>query len=737
MKEASAALDRIAQAVVVVASLWFCFAAAWGLFGIVGDGHLGAGAAGNAMAGEQIVRWKILYPALDWYSGVEPTKASYYCHHPFGQNYLPALFIWVFGHRDFVVRLPAVLMSTAIPPLLYGIAKERWGAPLGAVAATGYVVVPIAVGFSSFLNLETICIFGSLLFFWGHSRHTTTGKARHLVASLVGLIFACAGDWVGYLIVAPPLAWSFLRAFVLPRWATPRLRLEPYSRWWALSASVVVGTLVGWIVLFYRADAIREWLFSAAMRGAGESAPLRATLAARKAWIYFSFTPLAIRLGEIAAPVCLLRLLVTRCDEETYAPSILLAAVIQYVKFKQGADVHIFWPHYFAPYFALALAQLSGALASIVSWVARRFVASRAQVVGAAVGLAVGLLPSLAMARDGVESLWVWRRTGGRYDDNGALIESRVDLLVVLQDVVMPQTKRGTTIDVHPSVDWYWDHIWKFQGRANVVLRPLSGSGAVATHPFWLSRARGLSAEEQKKIAASAHVRVYGDAWVVDQREPPAPIDAFSLNEREPSALEWLLYGGVERVRSIGSRPDPWLTWEWRTHLGQAATPPAGDPATLDEMRVAHNIAIARNDGADAARWRGRIESQIDRTRAAPFDRGVRLIGVRVIDGVEPRVESWFECVGPIGDAAFNVRSTVEARAPFSLIPPDATDREMAHSPPLATKLWRPGMLYETFAVLNHRIGRERYWGYWASRDGSPAPRRSDSQPETTLVVAP
>jgi hypothetical protein len=733
----TAVIDRVALVVVVVASVWFCFAAAWGLFGIVGDGHLGAGNAGNAMAAEQIVRWKIFYPALDWYSGVEPTKAVYYCHHPFGQYYVDAFFIWIFGHHDFVVRLPAVLMSTAIPPLLYGIAKERWGTALGAVAAAAYVVVPIAVGFACFLNLETICIFGSLLFFWGHSRHMTTGKRRYLAASLAGLVFACFGDWVGYLIVAPPLAWSFLRAFALPVWATPRFKPEPYARWWALSASIVAVTLVGWIFLFYRADAIRDWLASAASRGGGEALPLRATLASRKAWIYFSFTPLAIRLGVVAAPVCLLRLFLTRSDEESYSLGLLFGAVVQYVKFKGGADVHIFWPHYFAPYFALALAELAGAIASTIGWVMRRLRASRVPVVVAATGLVVGLVPSLAMAHDGVKSLWVWRRTGGRYDDNGALIQSRVDLLLVLQDVVMPQTKRGMSLDVHPSVDWYWDHQWKFQGTANTVLRPLAGSAGVATHPFWVSRARGLSSDDQRRIAATSHVRVYGDAWVVDQREPYRSLDAFSLNEHEPNPLQWLLYGGTEPARSIGTAPDPWQTWEWRIHLGQLAPTPAGNPATLDEMRIAHNVAIALGDASAAQRWRGLIDADLDRSRAALFDRGVRLVGVRVTEGVEPRVESWFECVGPMGEAVFNVRSTIEARAAFSLIPPDATDREMAWGSPMPTKLWRAGMLYRTFAVQNHRIGRERYWGYWTSRDGSPAPRRIDGQAETTLAVVP
>ncbi len=134
------------------------------------------------MAAEQIVRWRILYPAWGWYSGVEPPKTEYICHHPFLQYYVPAIFVWLFGHKDFIVCLPAALMSAAIPPLLYGIGKARWGAPIGAVAAAGYVVVPIAVGFSSFTNLETFCIFGTLLFFWGHTRHLDDGGERYLVA---------------------------------------------------------------------------------------------------------------------------------------------------------------------------------------------------------------------------------------------------------------------------------------------------------------------------------------------------------------------------------------------------------------------------------------------------------------------------------------------------------------------------------------------------------------------------
>jgi hypothetical protein len=209
------------------------------------------------------------------------------------------------------------------------------------------------------------------------------------------------------------------------------------------------------------------------------------------------------------------------------------------------------------------------------------------------------------------------------------------------------------------------------------------------------------------------------------------------MNEHEPNPLEWLFMGGTEPSRSIGKTPDPWLTWEVRLHVGQAAPMPTGTPSTLDEIRIAHNAAIARGDAAEAARWRQRIEAVLDRSVATEFDHGVRLIGARLKGGVEPRVEAWFESTGPMGDAAFNVRSTLEKQNPWSLIPTDPADREMALGPLIPTKLWRTGMIYEAHAVLNHRIGLERYWGYWAPRDAAPVPRRVDRQVETTLATVP
>jgi hypothetical protein len=728
--------ERAAQFVVLAASAWFAFTAFWGLFGILGGGHLGAGSVGNVMAAEQIVRWHIWYPGWDWYLNHPPSTENYICHHPFGQYYIPAVFLWIFGHHDFVARLPAALMCTAVPPLLYGIAKEKWGPTSGAVAAAAYVVVPVALGFSNFTNLENFVIFGALLFFWGHSRHTATKKRRYLVASLVGLLFACAGDWAGYLMVAPTIIWAFFHAFVLPARLMPRIHFPSYARWWGLSVGVVAGTLLFWLVMFAKADQIGQWVLSAVGRSGGEGLKLKDVLEARENWIDFSFTPLAIKLGKIAAPVCLLRLFLTRNDEESYSLSLLFGATVQYVVFKQGADIHIFWSIYFAPYYALALAQLVHSVGATFGFLVGRFAPAARRPTVAWVTLALGVLPPLVMAHDGCESLWVWRRTGGRYDDTGTLIRNSIDMLAVVEQVIMPQTKRGASIDTNGTAGWGWEHQWKWQGPNSDAGLPLSGSHSVGSHPFWIGRGSGMMADIQRKVVAAAHVRIYGDTWIVDQREPAAAIDAYEVEEREPNWWEWLLIDGTEPMRKVGTQPDPWLTWEYRTHLDQPAFEPTATPVTLDQMRIAHNVAISRGDTAAAEKWREKIDAQIDRTVTVKYDTFARLIGVRLIGGVQPRIETWFEVTEPPpGDLQFNVTSTIIAKARYSLIPVPKVDRAMAFPPSLPTKLWKVGYLYKTVTVLNHRIGRERYVGAWASRDGAATPRRLDHKGDTTLVV--
>jgi Dolichyl-phosphate-mannose-protein mannosyltransferase len=727
-------LERVAQVVTLVAWLWFSFAAAWGMFQIPGAGHTDSGSAGTTGQSMSIVNFRMLYPSADWYASTRPSPATYYCHHPFGVFYYSAFFLWIFGHRDFVVHLSPVLMSMAIPPLLYGIGSRHRGPAIGAVAACAYVVVPIAIGFSNYNNLETPTIFGCLLFFWGHSAYQRSRKKRHLAASLAGLAVACASDWPAYLIVAPLLGWSLLRAFVLPpRW-TPRLDFRRYARWWALSVAITVGMFLLWVVLFVKADRLGDWLGSAESRRE-DGTPLAMVLESRKNWIDFSFTPLAVWLGKAALPICLVRVFLFRTDEEVYALSVLFGSIVQYLAFKRGADIHIFWPHYFAAYYALAMAQLASTLGGITAAVSRFFARSvGARSTAAGVAFALGLAPSLAMAPDAVRSLPLWRRTGGRYDDRGALNRSDIDLLYVIKKVIVPRKPPQSTLDVHPSSSWWWEHSWAFNGPYQQAGDPGARETASTRHPFWLGRASGLLSGDQVRIANRSHVQVYGDVWVVDQRMDPAPADAWRVEEKEPNPFEWLVYGGWEPVRRIDPSPDPLRTWEVRLHLNQPSTPPTNlDIRTLEDLRLSHNLAVHERAVDRAEGLRKRIDAQLDPTTRTRFEQGLELIGVRVTRGVQPRLEIWFVASGPlVSDNAFHVRSTIQARAPLSLIPPDTTDCEISFAPSLPTKTWRSGFIYKLEFVMNHRLGEERFSGAWV---GSTAPRRLDGQPETLLSV--
>ncbi len=302
-------------------------------------------------------------------------------------------------------------------------------------------------------------------------------------------------------------------------------------------------------------------------------------------------------------------------------------------------------------------------------------------------------------------------------------------MLYVVENVVAPRIPVGASLDQHTDIPLSWEHRWAAMRVPHPSPQPEVMAADAATHPVWFARASGLASEEQVRIAAAAHVEVYGDAWVVNQGRGPAPIEAWRVTEREPGVLEWLFYGGWEPMRSISASPDPLSTWEWRVHFGQPVDPPAAkDAASLEDLRILHNAAAFDGDPARATELARRILQQLDATVTATFEQGVRLIGVRLTHGVRPCVEVWFETKGPMaGRATFTMRSAVEASAPFSLIPADSTERDMGVlPPPISTKLWRAGFLYRIEAPLNHRIGRERYWGYWTSLDGSPAPNRID-----------
>lgn len=219
-----------------------------------------------------------------------------------------------------------------------------------------------------------------------------------------------------------------------------------------------------------------------------------------------------------------------------------------------------------------------------------------------------------------------------------------------------------------------------------------------------------------RTLAAQSHVQVIGDLWLIDRRKAPAPLTGYSFNERDPGLLERSLYSGVMPVLRIES--DVWTEAEWRMHLDQPVQVIAAAPVTLAQLRVAHNLA----EEPARASLRERITSQLDPSAQPLENDDVKLIGVRRIEGVHPRIELWMESRGPSRSPMMvAVEAAVEASARWSLMPADPTLRDGAPPPSIPTSMWRRGLLYAVQFPVMHRRGRERFTACWRAANTRPA----------------
>jgi hypothetical protein len=247
-----------------------------------------------------------------------------------------------------------------------------------------------------------------------------------------------------------------------------------------------------------------------------------------------------------------------------------------------------------------------------------------------------------------------------------------------------------------------------------VQARPRSDEAT--DQPLWIARGSGLTGSDWLAIARDTHLETYGDAWLVDRSERPAPADAYAILEREPNLFESWLHVATERIRSIGERPDPFLTWELRRHVGQPPPALPRAPSTLDEIRIAHNATLDAGDAPGARRLRARLVAALDPRYARELNDGHRLLGTRITRGIEPRLEIWIEAAGPLGaEVKLAVDSKILRPAPFSLIPRDAKDQQFVIAPTPPATLWLPGYIYRLEMVILHRPGLERFTGRWSS----------------------
>lgn len=716
--------ERASRVAVWIATVFFAAVAAWEIGGPILAGHYASSASVGIIA-ENMWRWRIPGPVWE-YTASRPGPGMYYCHHPWGIFWTTALLMKVFGRHDFVCRLAPVLLSAITPPLLYGVARAIWRPAAGAAAALGFVALPIALSFANFNALEVPVMAWTLLGLLGWVRFVQTYRRKYGVLAVVGFTLAMHADWPSFVLVAEVLALGLARLYVLRRAFGP-VHERRYAALWIALACAAALTAGLYALLFVQAGKINDLIGSYSMRSAGQKAPLAAVLASRRYWIELMFTPVAIFLGKVAAVVCALRLVASRREVEAVPLLYLGMAVFQYVVFKQGADVHIFWPHTFAAYFGLAFGGLVATLvpAAQAAWRERPTIAGlRAEHAPVAV-LAVAALPLVLVLRDALPALVYARRTGGRFNENGRLIDSDGPATAFLR-WLGERLPPDAVVEEHEGMKPTWAQAWALGGRVVAVNRPVPREPAPPEVGTYLADTRFLLDPLQADLASRFRVVAVGPFWQVD-RSAEAPIEAFSIREAEPSPLAWYLVSGTEPVRAI--EPDPLLTWELRAHFGQpvealerevldrAARRP---PATLEDRRLLHNLSLARGDGARASALAAEIEAALTPLRAR-FDDGTELVGARYEDGVQPVLVLVLRAGGPAArDVQFTVKSRVVERAPLSTTMADPTEREVGLPLPIAPERWKKGFLYADRVPIRKRPGREVFAAsFWSRRKGA------------------
>jgi hypothetical protein len=689
-------IEHACQVVALLATVWFVGVAAWEIAGPFGAGHYAAGPS-FAVAAENSLRFRQPGPVPGELLSAPPQPSQIYCHHPWGFYWLMTLFVGVLGHHDWVVRLPAVLLSGATVPLLYAIARLLWSPLSGAACALGFVTLPIALAFCNLGNLEVPTIFSMLAVIWTSLRYHEAPSRPRLGWALASAALACFMDWPAAVFMA---LWCCALA-VRSSW-----RLA------ALLGFVAALTLGAQLLWFARLGQLPDLWRSAELRSLGRELPLREVLASRRYWLELSFTWPVMLLGVLMAPVLAGRAVMLRRPNEACVLALLGAALVHYLVFKNGADVHVFWSHYFAPYYALALGALVETLRSLLprleakprcGWLQQRPLLARELL-----PLLLGLLPSLLVVRDGVGALVYARLTGGRFDQHGLLIHPDKDK-VAFMDWLAARMPAGSLANVDASMKPSLWMSWSLRHP----LRPVPAAGWLRRPDarYFLLDSRFANEEELGGLSLSYGAAVVGPFWAFDRLAPPGKLTGWALRRRGPRGFERYFLSGLHDLQWV--EESPLHTWEVQDHFGVTAPPAEREAHDSDELRLLHNAALARGNAGAAAALSEQLLRDADRSVALKYSDGTELLGV-TRERLTFRV--WIRAAGPAPrPRRFRVFSRVSRRPVASLVPRDSQLREVGLESPIPQTRWKSGYIYCLSFDLLGRPGREdllaSFWG--------------------------
>jgi hypothetical protein len=722
--------ESLAEGIVTAATLWYAAALCWCLFARVGAGHDALDGSRGMMV-ENILHWHIIGPVREYTIG-KPTVDQYYSHHPYGTYWMITTLASVLGRHSYVPRLLSVLMSASIPPMLYGIGRRLWGIPYGALCAAGYVVLPMTLAFGSMPGFEPPTVFACVLTTWGYLRFIEGWKRRWMFVSLLGVLCGANTDWNYVLYLGVVLGVLMLAAYFIPPRVFGKIPPRRFGQWALLAAAIATVSVVAWLWYFHQIHALENLLSSDAKRSRGSDIPVDTVLEARSWWIDVTFTSLAIVIGKIALPLFLIRFVLGRKLLEVFPLAIFTMAAITYLKFKNGADVHIYWPFAFGAYFALSLGVLAKSTVVVVQWILARFKRPDRREIVPVVALGLFTLVPFMILPDGVDGLRYGKETGGRFDEKGSRAFRDVDKAQALE-WMGSQMQADRIVGIHDNMRSTWALDW-------AVHRRLRGEGeafkdAPPEQRYAIADMRFLGAGQMRNLANSYKMVVVDDYVMVDRESPKAPLEAYVFDERQPTWWEWYTQYGTEPVRTI--RYDAWATWELRDALGQQPNPPPKEaPQTLEQMRIAHNAAIAKGDANAATALEQKIVGQLDTRVASAFDDGTRLLGQKYESGVAKELTFMFRAVGAgHDDVEFALDSQVVKRKPLSLVAADPKTEQGGAPFRVPTTMWRTNYIYAEHCVIHKRPGRERFEGRFEPLEkGKPTPKVVGGQGEVQLL---
>ncbi len=706
----------------VASCVWFAAAALWESFGPSRSGHLSTSAA-YAMAGENMVHWK-KFAVYSGYLLKPATPDQYYCHHPYGIMTLEAIAYLLFGHHWFTVRAGAIFCSIITAPSVYGFGRRAWGVIPASVATIFVSFAPIDLAYSDFSNLEEPTIAFGMLFAWATAMLWETSKTRYLVLSAIGALGCANGDWAGLVFLMPVVGFGFFRAYVFPRSWYGRLDERQFARWFAFATVMSVGSVIMYLYLFAKADKIGDLMGSYHLRSSGAEATVASmtdvmNAQRRKMWLGMMLTPVSFGAMAAGLPLAVIRLV--KKPLEIVPIAWFMAASFQYFVFKQGADVHIFWPHYYAPTAALAAGTLTAsllwarkALLALIERFGNRPVLLRVTRVSTAILIGAGLgVPIFLLARVGVAELPVARRTSGRFDQGGVYVETEGDESEFAQWALSNVATQGSTVQILDRMEYGYSA--QYGGnRPDVHVPSITPSKLEDPQRIAFSNARYIGTKDLENVVKNFGVQIVGPYFRIDRAVKGPDLKVMRLEEREPNVLEWMLISGTDLVRKIGKDEDPWKTWEMRDAWNLPAPPPEGNPTSVLEMRIAHNLAVRSGDRARADELSAKLAGMVGTPLGLKYTGGVTLEGVDVHYGAATVVTLFWktDSTYKAKDVEYQAKCKIIAPPPLWVGATDYYEKDMAPQMALMRPAaWKPDGLYTQRFIALKRSGKDECRG--------------------------